>query len=409
MKKKLGDITAAISVSSLKAAIMERPWFEVANVGEVASPALLVYPERVRQNIQRMLDLVGGAAHRLRPHVKTHKLAPVVRMQLEAGIAQFKAATIAECEMASRAGALDVLLAYQPVGPTAKRLLKLAEKDRDTLFSTVVDNLDSAAALSAVFAKPVKKGNAGTLPVYVDLDCGQHRTGISVGPEALDLCNKLATGAFPGLEFGGLHVYDGHIHDPGQIDRQRRFVEAIAPVESFITELQKNGTPVPLVIGGGSPTFALHSNEGGSARTRWQCSPGTTLFWDAGYGENFPDLGFVPAAALLTRIISKPTPNRVCLDLGHKSVAAENPLERRVRFLNLPDAELAKPVAHSEEHLVLELPEAAAADLRVGQEIYGLPWHICPTVNLHGEAVVVENREVVETWPIDARNRKITI
>ena len=86
-------------------------WFHIANVSEVASPTLLLFPERVRENIRRMLRGGGGAA-RLRPHIKTHKLAELVRMQIEEGISKFKCATIAEAEMAAGAGAKDVLIAY---------------------------------------------------------------------------------------------------------------------------------------------------------------------------------------------------------------------------------------------------------------------------------------------------------
>src|SRR4029077_4696005 len=80
------------------------PWYAIADVAGVPSPALLVYPDRVRENIARMLAIAGGPA-RLRPHVKTHKLPQVVRMQLDAGITKFKAATIAEAEMTAAAGA----------------------------------------------------------------------------------------------------------------------------------------------------------------------------------------------------------------------------------------------------------------------------------------------------------------
>ena len=106
---------------------------------------------------------------------------------------------------------------------------------------------------------------------------------------------------------------------------------------------------------------------------------------------------------LLTRVVSKPGENRVCLDLGHKAVAAENP-HPRVIFPDLPGA---KAVMHSEEHLVLETDQAS--QLSVGDALYGIPWHICPTVALHAEAVVVENGVATAKWPIDARKRRLSI
>src|SRR5436309_1124593 len=122
------------------------PWHELDNAGEVASPALLIYPDRIEQNVQRMLQIAGGP-ERLRPHVKTHKLAEVVRMQLAHGIRKFKCATIAEAEMTAGCRAPDVLLAYPPVGPNIERLIQLAKKFPTTTFSTIADDEGALRAL----------------------------------------------------------------------------------------------------------------------------------------------------------------------------------------------------------------------------------------------------------------------
>jgi D-serine deaminase-like pyridoxal phosphate-dependent protein len=134
-----------------------------------------------------------------------------------------------------------------------------------------------------------------------------------------------------------------------------------------------------------------------------ECSPGTCVFWDAMSTAQCPDMDFLQAALVLTRVVSKPGPNLLCLDLGHKAIAAENP-HPRVVFLNLPDA---RAVRHSEEHLVLETPRAA--EFPVGTPLYGIPWHICPTVALHAQAVVVRNGRAMEQWKIEARSRMLHV
>src|SRR6185295_15502208 len=106
---------------------MDTSWFTISNLAEVASPALLVYPDRVEENIRRMIRMAGGA-ERLRPHIKTNKLPEVIRMQMDQGITKFKCATIAEAEMVAACGAPDVLLAYQPVGPNVHRFIQLVQK-----------------------------------------------------------------------------------------------------------------------------------------------------------------------------------------------------------------------------------------------------------------------------------------
>jgi len=151
-------------------------------------------------------------------------------------------------------------------------------------------------------------------------------------------------------------------------------------------------------VAGGSPTFPCHAKHHDR-----ELSPGTTVLWDFGYTDKFPDLPFEPAAVLLTRVVSKPGPNRLCLDLGHKGVAAENP-HPRVRLVELPDA---TALMHSEEHLVIESPKAG--DFAIGQTLHGIPRHVCPTLALYNEAWIVEAGRAVTTWPITARARRISI
>jgi D-threonine aldolase len=365
-------------------------WYLVENVADIPSPALLVYPDRVDRNIRRMIEIAGGV-ERLRPHMKTNKLREVVRMHLDRGITRFKCATIAEAEMAAAAGAPDVLLAYQPVGPNVQRFVHLVETFSGTRFSAVVDDEATIRALSDA-AVP-----AGvTLNLFLDLDGGMHRTGIAPGDLALELYRLLST--LPGLHAAGLHMYDGHIHDTDLEVRRKASDEAFAHVVKMREALAAARLDVPTVVVGGTPTFPFHA-----ARTDVECSPGTTVFWDFGYSTILPDLDFAPAVVLLTRVISRPEQNRLCLDLGHKAVASENP-HPRVKLFGLEDA---TPVGHSEEHLVLETDRAA--DFPVGSPLYGVPWHVCPTVALHNEAVVIRSGRAEARWQIVARARALTI
>jgi D-serine deaminase-like pyridoxal phosphate-dependent protein len=365
-------------------------WYRLSNEAEVASPALLLFSERIEENLRQMIALAGDPT-RLRPHVKTHKLGPLIERQVALGITKFKAATIAEAEMTAGAGGRDVLLAIPPAGPNVARLCALARKFPGTRFSAVVDDVGATRALGA---GAVEAGL--TLDVFVDLDCGQHRTGIPAGDQAIELYRLAA--ATPGLRVAGLHAYDGHIHDPDPEVRRAQCEAAFAPVLALRRKLEELGLPVPTVVAGGSPTFPWHAKCADR-----ECSPGTTVLWDFGYGEKFADQPFQPAAILLTRVVSKPGPHLLCLDLGHKAVAAENP-HPRVKFLELPDA---KAVSQSEEHLVIETDRAG--EFAVGATLHGIPRHVCPTVALYSEATVVRGGAAVERWPILARARRITV
>lgn len=329
-----------------------------------------------------MIAIVGGRDHvgRLRPHVKTHKMPDVVRLQMDAGIKRFKAATIAEAQMVAAVGADEVLLAYPVVGPSVDRWTRLIESFPATKFASVVDSVDGLALL---------KPSMETLEVFIDVDCGMHRTGIAIG-DGLDELRD-AIDANPRVRFAGLHVYDGHVHEPSLQHRT-------AVVEDILASLKKycDRSPVPTIVAGGSPTFAIWAD-----RTDYQCSPGTPLLWDVGYEEHFADLGFEIAAALVTRVVSKPGDRRVCVDLGHKAVAAEMELSRRVVFPDIPDAKL---VSQSEEHLVFETDQATT--LSIGQPLIALPRHICPAVALHAFANIVDPAGPTTLhWPVVARDR----
>ncbi|HEX3988061.1 MAG TPA: D-TA family PLP-dependent enzyme [Verrucomicrobiae bacterium] len=361
-------------------------WARGVDLSQVPSPALLLGLEPIQKNLAHMVKIVGDPA-RLRPHVKTHKLAFLVQRQLALGITRYKCATIAEAEMCAEAGAPDVLVALQPVGPNLGRLLALQKKYTQTKFSTIVDDASVVDAM-------VKAGER--LEVLLDIDVGQHRTGISPGPGAIVLYRKLAK-ASP-LIAGGLHVYDGHVNQTDIGARAKACAEAFAPVWELRDKLLAEGLPVPKIVAGGTPTFPIHA-----ARRDVECSPGTTALWDASYAAKLPDLDFSNAAVLLTRVVSKPGENRVCIDLGHKAVASEMP-HPRVVFPDFPDAQF---ISHSEEHLVFESP--GAERLAVGDELLGVPWHVCPTLALHAEATVIVNHKVTSSCRIDARARKITV
>jgi D-threonine aldolase len=354
----------------------------------------------VQANLRRMIQIAGGIPS-LRPHLKTHKMPDLVSLQLVLGIRKFKCATIAEAEMAASCGVPDLLLAYPPIGPNAQRFANLVQAFPQTHFSVIGDEADAILALSKA-VRPMKgkgaaaRGGVAAVEVLLDIDVGQHRTGVPAGARAVDLYRFIAS--LPGLIPGGLHAYDGHLGDPDLTARTRACEAAFAPVTALQLELRQAGLPVPRIVAGGTPTFPIHARRGGV-----ECSPGTCVFWDAGYATRLPDLDFLPAALVLTRVVSKPSAHCLCLDLGHKAIASEMP-HPRVQFLNLPDA---KAIAHSEEHLVIE--SARASEFRVGDCLYGWPWHICPTVALHAEAVIIERRKATGRWRVLARERRITI
>jgi D-serine deaminase-like pyridoxal phosphate-dependent protein len=365
---------------------MSEAWYEIENINDLDSPVLVVFPDRVKHNIHLAIEMIGDV-NRLRPHIKTNKSPDVAELMLNAGISKFKCATIAEAEMLAQSRAPDVLLAYQPLGPKLQRFVSLIKKYPSTEFSCLADNIDAANEQAAVF-----NSHSLNIPVFIDLNVGMNRTGISPNEKAIALADHIKK--LKGISMRGLHAYDGHIRDTDFEAKKNKCDEAFEAVD----RLSKKLGPSTIIMGG-SPAFSVHCK-----RKNIECSPGTFVYWDKGYSDLCPEQGFLPAAVLVTRVISLPTSGKICTDLGHKSVAAENEISKRIFFLN---AEGLKPVGQSEEHLVLETTENHS--FRVGDILYGLPYHICPTVALYERVITIENGKAAGEWRTVSRDRKLTV
>lgn len=370
------------------------PEFDHEILNTLESPSLLVVADQVCNNIDRMIE-TAGTADRLRPHCKTHKMAEVVRLLLERGVSRHKAATIAECEMLADAGAKDIVFAYNPVGPNIDRVIRLVQQFPDVRLAVTGDHEKPLQQLSTAAQK------AGvTIGVLLDVDIGLRRTGIDArSPKALEIYRVIHD--LPALTPAGFHVYDGHNHQEPLEDRMRAVMDEWPSVVELRDACVAAGIDVPELLCGGTPTFPVFAQIDDPTI---RLSPGTSIFQDAGYGSLFPDLGFHPAALLVTRVVSRPAAGRLTLDLGNKAVAADPPKGHRVFFPDLPEA---VQVIHNEEHLVLETP--LAENYEPGDVLLGIPVHVCPTSALYQSASIVNDGKLIGDWEVTARNRRLTI
>lgn len=369
---------------------MSNNWYALKDTSNLNSPSLLVYPERIEENIRSMISISGSVSN-LRPHIKTHKMAEIVALQQRHGIQKFKCATIAEAELLGQCGAHDILLAMQAVGANINRFFMLTDAFPNSHFSTLIDNQNTLSQIAAV---AYKKNAVASL--YLDINSGMNRTGCFPDESAVSLYCAMENN--PNIQAKGIHVYDGHIRNSDLRERTEVCDTDFQKVLELKNNIKKEGVTVAEIIAGGSPSFPIHSQREGV-----DASPGTTLLWDARYAELFPDMSFLHAAVLFIRIISKPAPDILCFDLGHKSVAPEMSFPR-VQILGLEDSE---QIGQSEEHLVVKTQRAQ--EFEVGDEFYAIPYHICPTVAKYEEVVTVSDHHITGTWQVAARNQKISI
>ncbi len=384
-------MNAASTTSEMLPSELTLPGLAETIRDQIPSPALLFDRAAIDHNLQRMLAWAGTPS-RLRPHAKTHKTREIILLEKALGIHKHKCATLAEAEMLSECGAADVLIAYPMVGPNVNRLARLIRTYPKTRFAVLVDdhvNLDQLAA--CLHAQQLE------VDAVLDLNVGHDRTGLPPGEAAIALYQRMVE--TPGIRPGGLQVYDGHNTPIPELERRRIQEQFLHDVEATLVAVRSKGWPLPRIVLGGTPTMALN------AQRHWpeaELSPGTCVLHDHTYFQRYPELGFRPAAWLLTRVISRPRPNRVTLDLGSKAVSPDLPLADRCRVLGIE----GRIVLHNEEHLVLETPEAT--HFSIGTSLWALPGHVCPTVALYRSALVFRGEALEGEWVIAARDRQWT-
>jgi len=367
--------------------------YRIADTSQIITPALIVFRELLDDNLRRMVE-IAKRPERLRPHCKTHKTREITRMELDRGIVKHKCATFAEAEMLADVGVRDIFLAYNLVGPNVRRAVEFVKRYSAMTFCVTADHPRGIAALGEAMDAAGRH-----IDVLLDIDVGQHRTGVPVGSHAAELYRQIAV--TPGLRPGGFHVYDGHQHQESRDERRVAVLGEFRKVQTLRDNLVAAGQPVPRLVTGGTASFPIYAELDDPTL---ELSPGTCVLNDVGYSEHFPDLVFPPAAVLLTRVISRPAADRVTLDLGYKAVASDPPAGQRVRFPDLPDA---VQVLQNEEHLVLQT--SRANEFQPGDELLAIPRHICPTCALHRQLFVIVGGQLVDRWDVVARDRWLTI
>jgi len=379
----------------LKFMLHEFAWnerYRVSNIEDVLTPALMVYPEIISSNIAKTLHLLDGDANRWRVHVKTAKLEYALHMMAERGVLNFKCATTLELLVACRSGAQDVLVAYPMVGANARRVSEIADAYPHVRISILAENDDQ-----------VRQWQGTRVGVFLDINPGMNRTGIEQrdGAEVARLARAVMDAD---LEFRGLHYYDGQY---GGLEEHERTAAAHAGYENLlkvVSEVARSGVSVPEVITAGTPTLPCSLAYEGFRGQKFvhRVSPGTIAYNDATSLAQLPaEYGLRPAVLVLTRVVSRPRTGVITCDAGHKAVSADAGVPTCV-VVGPPQL---TPLSPSEEHL----PMAVAGDgagPEVGEALYLLPRHVCPTVNNFDWALLVRNGNVEAVEKVTARGRE---
>lgn len=356
----------------------------------MSTPSLLIYPEMLEANITAALRMMHGDANRWRPHLKTAKLAYTMRRLVARGIKLAKCATTLELVVAIESGMQDVLVAFPLMGRNAARVREIAAAHPEQRISTLVESADQ-----------IDEWRASAVGVFVDLNSGLDRTGMAEDnfEQVRELIDQIQKA---GLRFCGLHHYDGQIKnaDPSAAAVAH---EGYSRLVGLIAHLKRWGIEVHEVITSGTPAMphALNFAPFGAAEFVHRVSPGTIVYNDRSSLKELPDYGFLPAALVLSTVVSHPRANRVTCDAGHKAVSADAGVPT-CDVLGRPGLIGLKP---SEEHLPLGVRSGETPSR--GDLLYLLPAHVCPTVNNFDKAVLVCNGKVDCVVPVTARGREV--
>lgn len=356
-----------------------------ATIPELDTPALVIDLDAMERNLRRMAAWFAQRPCKLRPHAKTHKCTEIARRQVKLGAVGITCAKLGEAEAMAHGGIEDILIANQVVG--GAKLKRLAALARRAMITVAVDDLANASEM----AQAVRHVGA-SVGVLLEVDTGMGRCGVPPDKaEVVRFAQELSR--MPGLRFKGLMGYEGHavlVDDPAE--RRAKAEVAARLLLDCVGAVRGAGMHVADVSGGGTGTYDIT----GAMQGFTEIQAGSYVFMDARYRRVRPE--FEPALFIAATVVSRPTPERVILDAGMKSVSHEFGLPVVVEPQGL------EVVSLSEEH-VRCVAAAGARELVPGDQVWLLPTHCCTTANLHDRYWCVRDGKVEATWPIEARGK----
>ncbi|MFC7365483.1 MULTISPECIES: D-TA family PLP-dependent enzyme [Bhargavaea] len=365
------------------------------NVNELDTPALLIDQEILLENIRSMQEYADANGVKLRPHTKTHKMPYVAKLQKKAGATGITVAKTGEAEVMAARGLDDIFIANQVVGKTKlERVRKLAESI-DVSFG-----VDSPVQIKQI--EEVFRGAQKPAQVLVEIEVGEKRSGIIEESDFRTLLEAIRTTDH--VHFRGVFSHDGHTYKAESAEQCRElFEEASDRTLRFAQIARDEGMEPETVSIGSTPPFLLGFDiPNGITEIR----PGTYVFMDASQSNVLGHYGRC-AATILTTVISKPTRERVIMDVGAKGITAQTRSVGITATKGLGKIKEFDDVFIDgvfDEHAII-YSEGFSSQVEIGAKVRIIPNHICPVCNLHERAWLISGDEVVDEIPVEARGK----
>jgi D-serine deaminase-like pyridoxal phosphate-dependent protein len=336
----------------------------------------------MERNIRRMAGFYADGPTKLRPHFKAHKTPEIARRQLAAGSCTgLTCATVGEAEIAADF-CDDILIANQVIGrDKTDRVAAIAKAGAN--ITVAIDSLEGLGHLAA----SADEANA-EIGVLVDVNVGMPRCGVQPGEPAAALARRIADTA--GVTLRGTMGYEGHAVGIEERDKREHVArKAMGGLLASAQAIRDAGLPCDIVSAGGTGTYDITGRIPGIT----EIQAGSYVLMDTAYGKL--DIPFEQAFWVLGTVVSRSTPTLIVADSGHKACTQDhgNP--------SVHDVEGATVLFLSDEHASIIIPPDSP--LAVGDRLQLTPSHLDPTINIHDTFYALQDDEVVDTWPINAR------
>src|SRR3954471_511563 len=373
-------------------------------VAAIDTPALVVDLDAMQRNLRRMAEFARKHDIRWRPHAKMHKSAAIARLQIQAGAVGVCVQKTSEAEAMVAGGVNNVYITNEVIAPA--KLARVADLAHQLAaeggqLAIAVDSVEGVQRLAQEMNERRRGGPPAIIDVFVELDVGQGRCGVTPGQSAVELA--LEVRKHPPLRFAGLQAYHGkaqHLRTP----RERREAIAVAVRDVRFTKklLEEEGLTVGLVTGAGTGSLVCEAASG----VYGELQAGSFLFMDADYAANERDPAqptFEHALFVKAQVMSSGVVHAVC-DAGHKSHAIDSGLPKVLAIE--PTGEL-EYLNGGDEHGILKPAGGNQRVAHLDETVWLIPGHCDPTVNLHnyliGVAGGLQNGRVDKIIRVDAR------
>lgn len=362
---------------------------------DLDTPALLIDREIMMKNIEWMQNFANRHHVSLRPHTKTHKMPYIAKLQLEAGAGGIAVAKVGEAEVMAENGMKDIFIANEIVGK--QKLERICDLQKDAVISFGIDSPEQAAAAETVFAARNLIAN-----VLIEIEVGENRSGIIEDQDFLVLLDSIRD--CPHVHFKGIFSHDGNSYEA----KDREELHAIARTAQartirFAEIAREYGMECETVSYGATPTLM---NEVEILEGITELRPGTYVLMDASQGNAVGSLEYC-AATVLAAVMSRPTAERVILDVGAKGLTMQ---ERTVgicatlgkgTIMDFPGTYIDSVF---DEHAIIYNSTFRYA-VQIGDKVRIIPVHICPVCNLYESAWLISGDEIIEEMPVLARGK----